>query len=146
MKRSLTIGCVLLVGGGVSNCGGSAETGANPGEPQGSHAGASGSGAVGGGSVGNVPSYGGGGGVPPGIGSVGVAGRAVGTEPPDDPAGQPGLIGEAGAGGDWEMGVGGGAGPLAGEGGVSGWGDEQPQAGTGPRGGTGGGWVGIPPK
>ena len=47
MKRSLTIGCVLLVGSGVTNCGGSAELGTPDGE-SGAHAGASGSGVAGG--------------------------------------------------------------------------------------------------
>jgi hypothetical protein len=104
MKRSLTIGCVLLVGGGVSNCGGSVETASGPGEEPSAHAGAGGSGAA-----------------------------------------WEGLVGDAGAASDPEMG--GAAGATASEGGVASWNDDEPPAvGVAPHGGSGGAWVGVPPK
>jgi hypothetical protein len=150
MKRSLTIGCVLLVGGGVTNCGGSAEIGSQSGEEQGQHAGVSGSGAAAGfmGTIG-IGGYGpgpymgvqmspaGAGGV---IGYVGTVYMGI--------AGAPDIVG-AGAGG-WDS-VGVGPEPIAGEGGESGSGgappvvgDVVPGVGTAPQGGSGG-WGNIPP-
>ena len=58
MKRSLTIGCVLLAGGAVANCGG-VVTGTGPAEETGDHAGASGSGAAAGASIGDYVGAGG---------------------------------------------------------------------------------------
>jgi len=142
MKRSLTIGCVLLVGGGVTNCGGNADMGSVPREEQGEQAGASGSGAGGQGFVGDVVGnyYAGAGG-----GAVGVPVEVGGGPPSTGPylgttAGE-GSVGYSGAGG-WEEA---GAAPTAGEGGVSGATDAPPAVGVAPHGGTGG-WVGIPPK
>ncbi len=140
MKRTLTIGCVLLVGGGVTHCGGSVET--SPAEQQAAQAGASGSGAptdgfvgdnvtrpgAGGGFVGNVVSHAGASSVPMGVAPIENLG--VGGDP-----------------GEWEGGIGAGSGPIAGEGGVAGWNEEQPPGvGTAPLGGTGGAWMGVPPK
>ena len=154
MKRSLTIGCVLLVGGGVTNCGGSAEVGsAAGGEPGFERAGAGGSPDHSVGTI--VPNYSGAGGgyVGSAIGDpVYVAGATsfagapgVGPEPSGGAAGSvgPGAVGAGDAG--WEIGVGAGAGPgpfggSGGEGGTAGANDEPPAIGTAPLAGSGGGF------
>ena len=147
MKRSLTIGCVLLVGSGVTNCGGSAELGTPDGEP-GAHAGASGSGVAGGFTgaielgVGGAGPYvgvavergGGGGG-----GFVGQIGDVVRMET----AGAPDVVGYAGAGGWQEESA--GAGGDSDQGGAAGSSHVPPAVGVAPHGGTGGGWMGVPP-
>lgn len=140
MKRSLTIGCVLLVGGGVSSCGGSAELGTPAGNEQGEHAGSGGSGAQLGISI--PPNYSGSGGTYVGVGSV------IG-DPVCCVAGAPSIPGTLGDGGATfmgtapEMGVA-GAGAAgwdgAGEGGTAGSNDEPPAIGTAPLGGSGGGF------
>jgi hypothetical protein len=138
MKRSLTIGCVLLVGGGVSNCGGAAEMGSIPGEEH-SQAGASGSGAPDAGFVGEIWNRAGAGGAYLGV-PIGVGGGTSGSGPQIDSAGADGVVGAGSSG--WDA-VGAGAGPIAGAGGESGSGDEPP--GTTPRSGAGG-WLGVPAK
>jgi len=150
MKRSLTIGCVLLVGGGVTNCGGSvtrssseepeSQAGASGSQEHPSQAGASGSGAAGAGFVGDVvPHYAGGG------GQIGFIGNAVGSAPAI--AGDSGVAG-AGAPG-WENGMDSCGGPsiggAGGAGGEAGSSDEPPAVGTAPLAGAGG-WIGIPAK
>jgi len=149
MKRSLTIGCVLLVGGSVVNCGGAVEMGSTPGEEANQ---AGGSGAPDGGFMGDrVSNHAGGGGIGIAGGNLGAApqphiksaGGAGGADAPG--AGAAGWEMGCGAGG-WENGVmGAGAGPIAGAGGESGSSDEPPAVGTTPQGGTGG-WMGVPPK
>ena len=137
MKRSLTIGCVLLVGGGVTNCGGSAEMGSVAGHEPGAEAGSA---AVAGHFMGTIP-QGGRDYVGDYVGSpvevagavgVGGAGGAPGTGPYIGSVPQ---IGEAGAPDGWG----------AGAGGESGSSNDPPAVGTAPLGGAGG-FVGVPPK
>jgi len=145
MKRSLTIGCVLLVGSGVTNCGGNAAVDTPNGE-QGAHAGASGSG-VAGGFTGTVDRGGSGpymgdpitphgeGGFVGQLGDVATMGTA--GAPPD-------LVGDAGAGGWAEESA--GAGGESDPGGTGGTSHEPPAIGVAPRGGAGGAWMGVPPN
>jgi hypothetical protein len=156
MKRSLTIGCVLLVGGGAANCGG-VVTGTVPDQEASGRANASGSGPIGGGFMGDGSPHAGAGGAY--VGAVGVqvgvgGGPEVGghgdtpwIDPCADGGDQQCFLGVGGAGGDpGEFpSVGAGAGPVAGSGGESGWADEPPAGGAGPIGGSGG-WIGVPPK
>jgi len=155
MKRSLTIGCVLLVGGGVTNCGGSAEMGSTIGDEQGQQAGAGAAGGFtgtidrgGAGPYVGVPvTPAGAGGIYIGAvgvggagGSVGGVGSVMGTVP---------SVGAAGAsGGDWGVGAGAGGWDAVGTAGASGESsssEEPPAVGVARQGGSGG-WVGIPPK
>ena len=145
MKRSLTIGCVLLVGSGVTNCGGSAELGTPDGE-SGARAGASGSG-VAGGFTGAIELGVGGAGpyvgvaVEPG-GRGGFVGQ-IGDVPILGTAGAPDVVGYAGAGGWQDESA--GAGGDSDQAGAAGSGHEPPAIGVAPNGGTGGGWMGVPP-
>ncbi|MES1174580.1 MAG: hypothetical protein ABUL62_09630 [Myxococcales bacterium] len=135
MKRSLTIGCVLLVGGGVTHCGGSAETGAVVhDDPTAGYTAAGAGGALIGilvdPNAGGVDSAGGG-----FVGLVdghyGGAPGAGGTGPYIGEAGAPDALGSGAPG--WDMG------------GESGASNEPPAVGTAPLGGAGG-FVGVPPK
>ena len=145
MKRSLTIGCVLLVGSGVTNCGGSAELGI-PGGESGAHAGASGSG-VAGGFTGVIEVGVGGAGpyvgvaVEPG-GNGGFVGQ-IGDVPILGTAGAPDIVGDAGAGGWQDESA--GAGGDSDQGGTGGSSHVPPAIGVAPQGGAGGGWMGVPP-
>lgn len=120
-NRKLSIGCVLLMGGALTNCGGTVET---KGEGPGDDRGQAGSGFVG------VPVTGTGtGGAGPIAGSTGIGfGGYVGTCCPGTGGDAPGL----GAGGYV------GVPPIGGEGGYVG-------AGGAPGGGEGG-YVGVPPE
>lgn len=116
-NRKLSIGCVLIVGGALTNCGGVVET---RGDDSGSDAGS--------GSVGIPPNYGGGftgtivGGASYGGGFTGVGGCCVGVgvagaSPIDDDGGGASGDGAGGASGDGAGGASGdGAGGASGDG------------------------------